>query len=196
VIGSPNFGANLSIGDTIGPFGFQFGALYSDEWVTRPNQIKRQFGLGTQSGGTSSVSVEQNLNTTSGYNQAKLGGLLTASYTPNDDHQISLRSFVYQNALDETSFSTGFVGGSGSPPARLTTLRYVQESLGDGQLAGHHKLTDWFLTDWRSVLARTEREEPDTRLSQYIQDPETGVFVFRNNDDRAASASRTTRSNG
>jgi hypothetical protein len=115
----------------------------------------------------------------------KLGGLLTAAYTHDDDNQITLRSFVYQNAIDETTASTGFVGGAGSPPARLSILRYTLESLGFAQLAGHHKFDEHFIADWRTVISRTDREEPDTRLTQYIQSTEPPkVYSFSNSDDR------------
>jgi TonB-dependent receptor len=51
---------------------------------------------------------------------------------------------------------------------RQSRLRYVEDELAFGQLAGEHKL-DFLLVDWRTVLARTTRDEPDTRHISYIR---------------------------
>ncbi len=180
----PNFGVNAAVGNRFGPFGFQFGALYSTEWVTRPNQIRRQFGQG----GTPDdpiIAISEDLRADSGTFQAKLGGLLTAGYKPNENHELTLRSFVYQNAYDTTITQTGFLDQNPANPVRLSSLQYVQENLGYGQLAGKHKLTDWLRTDWRTVLSRTARDEPDTRFNQYIgTDTKPRVFQFSTNENR------------
>jgi hypothetical protein len=171
----PNFGANLSVGDTIGPFGFQFGVVFANEWQTRNDQIRRQFGGG---GDPPVVEVQQDLRADTGAHLAKLGSVLTTGVKLAEGHQLTLSSFIYQNAVDETTVSRGTVDPVPAPPARLSVLRYTLESLGYGQLAGEHRFTDWFLVDWRTVLSRTERDEPDTRLTQYIAGSEEPPFTF------------------
>jgi len=171
----PNFGANLSIGDTIGPFGFQFGVVFANEWQTRNDQIRRQLGGG---GDPPVVEVQQDLRADTGARLAKLGSVLTAGVELAEGHRLTLSSFVYQNAVDETTVSRGTVDPAPAPPARLSVLRYTLESLGYGQLAGEHRFTDWLEVDWRTVLSRTERDEPDTRLTQYVADSETPPFTF------------------
>jgi TonB-dependent receptor-like protein/carboxypeptidase family protein len=165
----PNFGANLSIGNRLGPFGFQFGGLWATEWLTQPNQIIRQLGVGGSQQNAGQLDVQDNLRGTSGIQQAKLGGVLTAAYEPSDRHRFTLRTFVYQNAIDETSIQTGTVNDG--VPSVQSQVQYVVDSLAYGQLAGEHKLTDWLLADWRTVLSRTRRDEPDTRLIAYLGTP-------------------------
>jgi hypothetical protein len=182
----PNFGGNLSIGNTIGPFGFQFGALISNEWLTRNDQLRRQLGRNPaeQPGDPPTVGIQQDLRADSGFHQAKLGAVLTSGWKLAEGHQLSLRSFVYQTGVDETTAAFGQVKeGENEPPAALSVLRYTLESLGYGQLAGEHRFTDWFLVDWRTVLSRTERDEPDTRLTQYYADSPRPPFVFTFNGE-------------
>ena len=177
----PNFGANFSIGNTIGPFGFQFGALYLDEWLTRPDQIRRQLG---QNGTADDpkIGVRDDLIGDSGFFRSKLGGVLTLAYKPNDHHELSLRTFSYQNALDETTARTGTINQAVENPVRTTVLKYIQENLSLGQLAGKHRLASWLQADWRSVLSRTTRDEPDTRFTQYRRVGDG--FIFSNDQNR------------
>jgi hypothetical protein len=178
----PNFGANFSIGNTIGPFGIQFGALYLDEWLTRPNQIRRQFG----NNGTiddPDIGVRDDLTGDSGFFQSRLGGVLTLSYKPSDHHELSLRTFTYQNARDEATVRNGFLNQAVETPVRTTVIRYVPENLSYGQLGGKHQLASWLQADWRSVLSQTTRDEPDTRFTQYKFIPAQG-FTFTNDQNR------------
>ena len=181
-VAPPNFGANLSIGNTIGPFGFQFGGLYSDEWLTRQNQIRRQLGQnGTPD--DPDIGVRSSMTGNSGLNQAKLGGVLTLAYKPQPKHEFTLRTFTYQNAVDQATIREGFLNQAKETPVRTTVLRYVPENLSYGQLGGKHELFPWLQVDWRSVLSRTTRDEPDTRFTQYKFVPGEG-FVFTNDQNR------------
>src|SRR5262245_26037938 len=160
----PNFGANFSIGNRYGPFGFQIGALLSNEWTTLPNLITRQL----LPAGQGKVTVTDNLLGASGLFQSKLGGVLTAAYEPTERHRFTFRSFVYQNALDTTLLQQGTLD---TRFAVQSQLQYIVDSLAYGQLGGEDKFTDWLLADWRTALARTRRDEPDTRLVLYLGGP-------------------------
>lgn len=167
----PNFGANFSIGNRYGPFGFQLGALWATEWTTSPNQISREFGVGASSNPNQPgpVEVQTDQRRTDGIFQAKLGAVLTAGYEPTERHRFTFRTFVYQHATDDTAVLDGLVDIT--TPAQQSQLQYVLDSLAYGQLTGEHKFTDWLLVDWRTALSRTRRDEPDTRLTAYIGTP-------------------------
>jgi hypothetical protein len=181
-IAPPNFGGNLSVGNTYGPFGFQFGAIYLDEWLTRPNTIRRQFG-NNGSADNPEIGIRSSQVGDSGFFRSRLGGVLTLAYKPSDQHQLTLRTFTYQQALDETTERLGFTNQAKETPLRTSVLRYVPENLSYGQLAGKHQLASWLQAEWRSVLARTLRDEPDTRFTSYIFTPGQG-FTFTNNQNR------------
>jgi Carboxypeptidase regulatory-like domain/Outer membrane protein beta-barrel family/TonB-dependent Receptor Plug Domain len=161
----PNFGANLSIGNRFGPFGFQLGGLWSTEWTTQPNEITRELDVGENQ----AVTVDDNLRGTTGFFQAKLGGVMTAGYEPTERHRFTFRTFVYQNAIDGTTLQTGTINAGTF--AQQSQLQYILDSLAYGQLGGEHKFADWLLMDWRTALARTRRDEPDTRLTLYLGGP-------------------------
>jgi TonB-dependent receptor len=68
-------------------------------------------------------------------------------------------------------------------------LRYVEDELAFGQFAGEHKF-DFLFVDWRTVFARTTRDEPDTRQVSYIRGkdaPPSSPFTF---DDQQLGGTR------
>jgi hypothetical protein len=182
-IAPPNFGANFSIGNRFGPFGFQFGALYSDEWLTRQDQIRRQL-IQEGTADDPEIGIRDSLTGDSGFNRAKLGGVMTLAYQPNERHEFSLRTFTYQQASNETTKRQGFTNQQVENPIRTTVLRYIPENLSLGQLAGEHEFAKWLQADWRTVLSRTLRDEPDTRYTQYQFSSSTGQYLFTNNQNR------------
>jgi hypothetical protein len=161
----PDWGASFSVGNTIGPFGFQFGGVYSAKWRTIADAIVRQF---TNAGTVDDpdVIVRDEFRTSRSQFVTRLGGVFTGSYRMSPEHELNVRAFINRNSTDETrldegtDFQQNFV--------RQSRLRYVEDELAFGQLAGAHKL-DFLLVDWRTVLARTTRDEPDTRHISYLR---------------------------
>jgi outer membrane receptor protein involved in Fe transport len=153
-----DWGANFSIGDSIGPFGYQFGLVYADKWRSVRNELKRQF----QSGGTTFTEVHSDRSTLT----TRLGGILTSAYRLSDNHTLTLRSFFNLGSNDEARVE------SGTDPQRQhldqTRLRYVEDELAYGQLGGEHRF-DFILADWRTAFSRVTRDEPDTRHTTYTR---------------------------
>src|SRR5262249_47450325 len=93
----PNNGVGFTVGDSIGPFGFQLGGLYSNEYKRYRDVIDRQF-----QGTTNSTTPVQTTNFKRDYSiyQNKWGAILTSAYKVNDNNKISLRSLIQNNAYD------------------------------------------------------------------------------------------------
>jgi len=161
-----DFGGTFSVGDSIGPLGYQLGAIYSARWRTISNQLKRQ--LQNQGKDFSQFNSNQSTFVT------RLGAILTTAYRLADNHTLTLRSFFNQASADQTRFETGV--DTQANLLRQTQLRYVQDELAFGQLGGEHRF-DFLLVDWRSALSRVTRDEPDTRHTTYIK-PENSVSEF------------------
>jgi outer membrane receptor protein involved in Fe transport len=111
--------------------------------------------------------------------QTKLGGIFTSAYKPTDNHKLFLRSFINRNSYDETQLASGFTNNLG--PGFIqnqTRLRYTEEELTFAQLGGEHRFP-WLNLDWRTAVARTTQNEPDTRHTTY-NGPTEGPFIFTN----------------
>ncbi len=172
----PDFGGTFAIGDTIGPFGVQLGGVYATEFDARGDELRRQF----TNAGTSDdpdVRLRDAFRSNVGTFRSRIGGVLTTAWKPSPRHKLTLRSLVNRNAHDETTLEAGqtFNLGPGFTQ-RQTRLRYVEEELAYGQLAGQHDFGR-LRTEWRTALARTTRDEPDTRHTTY-QGPADGVLAF------------------
>ena len=153
-----DWGANFSLGNSVGPLGFQFGGTYAVRWRSVRDELRRQF----ENQGENFTQVSSNRSTLS----TRLGGILTGAYRLADNHTLMMRSFVSRSSNDETRFETG--ADTQGNALRQTRLRYVEDELAFGQVAGEHRF-DLVQVDWRTVLARTTRDEPDTRHTTYTR---------------------------
>jgi len=175
----PDFDLGFSVGNTWGPFGFQFGALLDNEWRTQRRVIKRQF---TNAGTSDDPQIQLSDDFTANQSvfSSRLASVLTTAYKINDNHRLAFNAFINQQADDYTRRESGetFQGGAGSF-SRQTALQYVQDQLSYGQLLGEHQLP-WLRADWRTVLSRTTRQEPDTRYTTYSRQDPGQPLLFTN----------------
>jgi outer membrane receptor protein involved in Fe transport len=107
----------------------------------------------------------------------QLGGILSSALKLDDSNKLAFRAFVNHNSFDETLFGDGvndnfatatpdgLIGANGQIQQQ-TRLRWTEEQLDFGQLAGEHRL-QWFWVDWRTAFARTTLDEPDMRHLTY-----------------------------
>ena len=171
----PNGGLGFTLGNTSGPFGFQLGARYAEEWKRFRDVIERQFEPGNTAGGGGFNAGGTQFHTGSDFRrdysifEVKLGGILTAGYKLNDDNRLVFRSLVQRNAFDNVQGGLGAVNATSCTPASCTrqdqtVFRYTAEELDYGQLSGEHRLP-WALVNWRSAWSRSAQQEPDTRFN-------------------------------
>jgi hypothetical protein len=153
-----DWGANFSIGDSIGPFGYQLGVVYDARWRTIMNQLKRQL----VNEGKDAFTFHSNQSTFA----TRLGGVLTTAYRIADNHTISARGFFNRSSGDETRRESGIDVQSNF--LDQTRLRYVEDELAFGQLTGEH-VFDLMSVEWRSAFSRVTRDEPDTRHTTYLR---------------------------
>jgi outer membrane receptor protein involved in Fe transport len=156
--GPVDWGTNFSVGDSIGPFGYQLGAVYDARWRSVANELKRQ--LENQGKNFTQFNSDHSTFAT------RLGGILTTAYRLNDRNTVSLRSFVNHASANETRHETGVDPQDNFLDQAM--LRYVQDQLAFGQLAGEHGF-DFLQVDWRTALSRVTRDEPDTRYTTYLR---------------------------
>ncbi len=175
----PNFGLDVSGGNTYGPLGISLAGSYSNEYKQQSNELATTF-----------TNVEQ-LDTGRGnayvYDRStfetNLGAVLTSGLKLSPDHQLSLRGLVNRKTTDETLVGSGEQAESNpgiifSP----TQLQYTEDQLGFGQLGGKHHLK-WVDVDWRTALSQSTEDQPDTRLYSYRDTGEGAPEIRSQGDD-------------
>src|SRR5262249_3994288 len=134
VTAPPNTGLGFTLGNSIGPFGFQVGGLYANEYKRYRDVVDRQF-----QGTTDSTTPVETTNFRRSYSifQNKWGAIATGSYKVNDNNKLFLRSLIENNAYDNVQTGIGTIVSSGSGfIQQQSVLRYTVEQLNFGQLAG------------------------------------------------------------
>src|SRR4030095_9185113 len=94
-----DWGENVSIGDPVGPLGYQLGVTYDARWRTIANGLKRQ--LVNQGEDAFTFRGDQSTFST------RLGGVLTGAYQLTDNHTLSARAFFNRSSADETRRESG-----------------------------------------------------------------------------------------
>jgi len=168
----PNTGLDFTIGNSWGPFGVSFGALWKNEYEVQDPLIERI--INCESCGANPVLVAQedlvyNLSTF----QTQLGGLLTAGYELGSTGRLTFRSLYNRTSEDEVYLGSGT--NQNQEPVNVTRLQYTEQDLAFGQLGGEHVLP-LVEIDWRTAFARTTQTIPDTRTTVYNANTDPPLF--------------------
>jgi hypothetical protein len=190
----PNAGLNVSAGNTFGPLGVQLAGTYQNEHKRR-SEVQRQFRQGNTATGEARFVLQEDFRYDVSTFQTRLGGLLNSALKLSDAHQLAVRGLVNRNSYDETQLARGQTGNLGIDQGFVqeqTRLRYTEEELALGQLAGQHRFP-WLHLDWRTAFAHTTQDEPDMRHLTYqgpadqplefVNDSSGGLRVFNTLDE-------------
>jgi hypothetical protein len=159
----PDYEMSASVGNTLGPLGFQLGGTFANQWRRR-NEVDntyRNFGdLDAPEIGLYDK-FESERNTF----ESRLGGLLTTAYKIGWDHQITLRGLFNQGSTDQVRLSTGETSNLGLDSGIIQEqieFEYTEEQLIYGQFAGEHQFP-FVRADWRTAISQTRWDQPDVR---------------------------------
>lgn len=177
---------DLSFGSTVGDtltFGTQrLGYLASFGYSFTPrstSETLRRLKLENASG-ESTLTPRETLVQESSTDKALWGALLSTTYAPAPHHTISLVALWNQAAEDSASFLTGYSDSEGARVASRR-LRFVERSLFFAQLLGKHEELPFppgTELNWHLDTAVASRSEPDTRDLTYVENSETNVFQY------------------
>ena len=167
-IAPPNSGLAFSIGDSLGPLGMSFGALYTTEYKRRL-QIERQFrNLGSVE--APRIDVRDDFLFDVSEFETRVGGVFTAAYRLGTNHKLTFRSLLDRNTVDEVTVGNGAIEQLGPKSnQRETSLRYTEEQLAFAQLSGEHRFP-WLWLDWRTAFSQSMQDVPDQRYTTYVTD--------------------------
>jgi hypothetical protein len=167
-IAPPNSGVAFSIGDSLGPLGVSFGALYTTEYKRR-SQIERQF----QNRGSidnPQIDVRDDFLFDVSEFETRIGGVFTAAYKLGTTTKLTFRSLIDRNTTDEVTVGNGAIEQLGpKSDQRETSLRYTEEQLAFAQLSGEHRFP-WLWLDWRTAFSQSTQDVPDQRYTTYVTD--------------------------
>ena len=171
-----NWGANFSVGNKWDQWGFNFAGLFDSNFQNHPNEIRNTFfNRNTFEDPNPDISLRDQFVYQHSVYTARMGGLLTAGYKPDDNNKINLRALVNHQARDEVFTGSG-TNESEGPSVGLDqdALTYTEENLGYGQLTGTHALPFTVLpagtlVEWRTAWSQTTQDVPDQRFTLYYQ---------------------------
>jgi hypothetical protein len=175
VTAPPNFSLKGSVGDTWGPFGFNFSANYGSKWKMKRDAINN--AVANVSGTPQTYTVDEFTYNISDF-ETQIGALWTSQYKLDDDHVIGGRALVNRTADDQTQSGQGDkeaqVGSVLFPSSQI----YTVNQLGFGQLEGRHhfSIAD---ADWRAAWAPSLQQVPDGKYLVYSRtgDPPAGLIT-------------------
>jgi len=175
---APNTGLSVRGGNTWGPFGFELGGVYDTSYGQHRREVQRQFTNVNTVDQPVISEVQDFLYQRSAF-ETELGGVLTSGYRISDDHQLSFRGLVDHTSVQQVLTGDGSTSQNPDDTTLTSQLQYTQEQLSFGQLGGRHHVFPHLDIDWRTALAETTQQVPDTRDLTYIGPP-GGPFAFTN----------------
>ena len=156
----PDFSVNFSVGNTIGPFGFNFAALYKTEYKQQ-SRLERQFTV-TSTGDDLVVTPLEEFTFDISTFETHLGGIFTAAYDLDPNHRLAMRTLIDRHTTDDVALGRGFTLNCQS--CESTELQFVQEQLAFAQFSGEHHFS-WIDVDWRTAGSETQQDIPDRRVA-------------------------------
>lgn len=175
---------NVTLGNKIGsetPLGILASLSYSNSFNYREG-VERYPLLEIQSDG--SHSLRYDYDTREAQQSVLWGGLVNVSLGLGEKSKIGVKGVLNHSADDESTLVTGDFNSSSTGEIRRTQMRYVERTIGGGQIFGDHT-TDFLADDsrfeWRAAVSVASRNEPDNRQTAYLRDNENDSYRFNGN---------------
>ncbi|HUG44800.1 MAG TPA: TonB-dependent receptor [Acidobacteriota bacterium] len=170
----PDQSASVVFGNTIGRFGFVAALAHSNKFHTR-RELQSFFKVGLDQQVAPFHDYEFDLSSRS----VRTGVTGSLAYEISKNHRVQHRSFYVKDASDEARIFEGF-NGDLLRNIRNIRLRFVEEGVYSGQVAGQHYLnglSNSFI-EWRLNYSRSSLDEPDLR--EVLYEERNDVFVLAN----------------
>jgi hypothetical protein len=158
----PGFEWTGSVGNSLGPFGFQLGGVFANGYEHRDERTRQFRNRGDID--DPEIGLSDDFLAVRSLYETVLGGLLTASYKVGWNNKFSLRTLINRGSTDQVRVSIGETENLGfdGQVQQQTAFQYNTEQLIFSQFAGEHEF-EWLRVDWRTAIAQTTADQPDTR---------------------------------
>jgi len=162
------------VGDRFNKLGAVLALNYKNEIHTRSDEEQNIYSVGL-----GKLNRESSYDFQRSYHYIKEGGLLNLGLDLSPDHKLYLNQFLNRNATDEARI----YGGYNSDKARdilVTRLRWIEEQIYTGQLAGDHTIESLLKSaiKWRYNYSDGRLYDPDMRDYMYDFNEVRQQFVF------------------
>lgn len=165
---------NVIAGNTWGNLGIIFAVNHGTDYSTRQEHlVYYTLGEGDR------LTPKKDYNFDLGRQTARTSGTANVAYRLGNDHKILFRNFYSHDAADEARLFHGYNDDIGQQ-IRNERLRFNEEAIYSGQLAGEHYLPIFgnSLLEWGLTRATSTLDEPDLRETLYEFSPSDNAFVL------------------
>lgn len=180
-----NSSFNLTLGNSVGsdenPIGILFAASYSAQQSHR---------VGMERYAENTVNGEGQRNyfydylTSRSTTSVLWGSLFNLSVGLGEKSMIGFKGMMNRSADDEALLVTGAYNASTTGQVRRTQLRYVERTIGTGQIVGEHAIgfpTEGSRLEWRLSHSIADRLEPDNRQTAYLRADASDDYAYNGN---------------
>lgn len=172
----PDFGVGISAGQDFDlPEGGRAGVVgalsWSNQW-RKQERLQRSFALANDELRIRNDVIEFRTD-----NDVSLSGLVTGGLR-YDNHEVTVNTFVVNQAQQRTQFTEGREIGSDQLDVRRTLLSWIERFLWAQQLTAHHDF-DTLIVDLRGLYAIAKRDAPDRREYEFSKTPDQDRYFVR-----------------
>ena len=202
---TPDFGANLTFGDSLEQGKFKLGYLsamsYDNEWKVSKQYEGQDFVLG-QDSVWSLVRGFDKIDSTA--HSVRWSGMFNAGLEYNRNHHIDLKTLILHDTQDQVKDKIGNTNNvllSDGLRVRDNEIKYEERQLISRQLSGTHNFPSfWNLgVDWKYSNAKSNRFAPGNVTTRFILADENSDGIFNLTGEsalrRATTGARFTYQN-
>lgn len=179
----PNFSVDGFVGDTWGPFGFNFATSYGWKYSVHRGEVQNSYASLDQ--------VNQDTGEIFTYDvsdiETQLGAVFTSQYAIDERHRLLARALVNRQSIDQVQNGNGFEKQKSADVELFpVSSQYTASQLGFGAIEGVHDFS-WISLDWRGSWAPSQQNVPDAKFYTYVDQPPPSLSV----DSTYGEAQRT-----
>jgi len=166
---------NFYVGDRFNKVGAILFLQYKNEFANRADEQQNVYATG--SGGKLSAQNSYRFNRSFQY--IKESAMLNTGFDISPDHKFYINQFYDRNATDEARIYTGY-NGDKATDIQGTRLRWLEEQIYTGQLAGNHTIESLLQSKikWHYNYSLATLYDPDMRDYLYLYDSPKKEFNF------------------
>ncbi len=166
-----DFGFEGSMGNSWGPFGMNVSASWANRYRSQSEINREYINAGTPE--EPDIVIGDDFVYDRYAYETELGALLTMGYDIDDENLIESRTLYNRSSDDEVLLGRGITIQDPDLQDNVTRLQFQNETLLFTQLGGEHMVWKDIEIDWRTAVAQSTQDTPDTRQTSYIRDLST-----------------------
>jgi TonB-dependent receptor len=163
------------IGNKFNKVGANLVLNYKNEMYNRADEQLNTYSVT----GSGELRTENSYKFQRSFQYIKEGGMFNVGFDLSPDHKLYISQFYDRNATDEARIYEGF-NADKATDVRVTRLRWLEEQIYTGQLAGDHTIAPLLESKikWHYNYSLATLYDPDMRDYFYLLDNKTKEYNF------------------